>query len=442
MHLASYLGVARTTWYSHADPIAIPLKSQDDVKDEQTKVSLLDLSKQVTPPCRLNPLIFNGHVQTCWTAIKGLDIPITYKRRIFISNSTTYPGTFAVDFVGPTPETAPEPDVSLPQRTTYYTEDEFKLMGSDDDKPMLIMLHGLSGGSHEIYLRHVLRPLCLEDGGWEACVVNARGCAQSKITSGVLYNARATWDVRQMVDWCREKWPRRKLFGIGFSLGGNILTNYLGEEGAKCKLDAAVIVSNPWNLEVSNLALQRSWIGLHVYARVMGTGMKQLFEDHFEQITKGNPDIDIEKVRSARYLHEFDRYVQCPTWGWPTEGAYYRDASSVEPLLAIRIPVLAIHAEDDPIAVNEAVPHEEIKQSRHVVLCSTSLGGHLSWFEIGGERWFSRSACAFLQKMANEADLEALKKQREIPEPETTTSHKKPVVYDPIRRKLLIPDVA
>ena len=47
----------------------------------------------------------------------------------------------------------------------------------------------------------------------------------SKITSGVLYNARATWDVRQLVTWAREKWPRRKLFGCGFSLGANILVN-------------------------------------------------------------------------------------------------------------------------------------------------------------------------------------------------------------------------
>ncbi|KAL8802893.1 MAG: hypothetical protein Q9182_003509 [Xanthomendoza sp. 2 TL-2023] len=107
-------------------------------------------------------------------------------------------------------------------------EDELKTLGADDDKPMLVTLHGLSGGSHEVYLRHVLEPLFKD--GWEACVVNARGCAQSKITSDFLFNARATWDVRQVVKWLREVFPRRPLFGMGFSLGANILVNGNGNE--------------------------------------------------------------------------------------------------------------------------------------------------------------------------------------------------------------------
>ena len=42
------------------------------------------------------------------------------------------------------------------------------------------------------------------------------------------------------------------------------------------------------------------------------------------------------------------------------------------------------------IAVKEAIPFEEFKQTRYAVLCTTSLGGHLSWFESGGTRWFAK----------------------------------------------------
>lgn len=44
-------------------------------------------------------------------------------------------------------------------------------------------------------------------------------------------------------------------------------------------LKAAVVCSNPWNLEVSHLALQRSWLGSQVYSKTMGYSMKKLFEE-------------------------------------------------------------------------------------------------------------------------------------------------------------------
>lgn len=53
---------------------------------------------------------------------------------------------------------------------------------------------------------------------------------------------------------------------------------YLGEEGEECELKAAVVFSNPWNMEAGNLALQRTWLGKEVYSRTMGTNLRKLFE--------------------------------------------------------------------------------------------------------------------------------------------------------------------
>jgi len=396
--MASWLGHAKTSFTHSPNPLA--LKTKDGPSTD-----LLKVCEESTPPCHLNPLLFNGHLQTMWTAIKNDGPPIYYKRKIFEQEDPAYAGSFAVDFV-----TKPNSgsDYTLPIRTTFFSDEEFEKIGSLDDRPMLVVLHGLSGGSYEIYLKHVLAPLTGVDveGKWEACVVNSRGCAMSKITSSVLYNARATWDVRQSVSWLRKKFPNRPLFGIGFSLGANILTNYIGEEGPSCMLKAAVVCSNPWNLDTGSLALQRTWIGREVYSKTMGTNMKKLIELHYDQVSK-NPNLDFEKIRKVKYLHEFDREVQGPTWGYPTEGAYYRDASSVDSLLAARIPLFAINAEDDPIAINEALPYMEVKQTPYVVLCTTSLGGHLSWFETGGHRWHARPCVNFLNKMAFDIQVDA-----------------------------------
>lgn len=65
---------------------------------------------------------------------------------------------------------------------------------------------------------------------------------------------------------------------------------------------------------------------------------------------KQHPRVDVERVRSSVYLHEFDRALQAPVWGFPTETAYYRDASSIDSLFAIKIPFFAINSEDDPVS--------------------------------------------------------------------------------------------
>lgn len=349
-----WLGHASITFTHSPNPLALKTK-------EGSSTDLLKICEESTPPCRLNPFLFNGHLQTMWTAIKSDGPPVFYKRKIFDAEDPAYHGTFAVDFVV---EPNSGSDSMLPPRTTYFSGEEFGGIASLDNRPMLVVLHGLSGGSYEIYLRHVLYPMIQENGGWEACVVNSRGCANHKITSGILYNARATWDCRQTVKWLRKTFPNRPLYGIGFSLGANILTNvgdlpvlisyanmvqYVGEEGSNCQLKAAVVISSPWNLDAGSLALQRTWLGLEVYSKTMGTNLKELFERHADEMAK-NTRIDIDCIRKIKYLHEFDREVQGPMWGYPTEGAYYRDASSTDALLAVRIPLFAINAADDPVS--------------------------------------------------------------------------------------------
>ena len=225
-----YLGNATIQFHHH--PNSLPLETKPGSDDESTSetTDLATVIKACTPPCRLNPLLFNGHVQTMWTVAKPHGPQIRYLRKVFEADHCTYRGSFAVDFVIPgstkhKPEVPPEEDESLPPRTTYVPDEDFDTWGDAEcERPMLIVLHGLSGGSHEVYLRYAIEPL-VDSGDWEICVVNSRGCAGSAITSGVLYNARATWDVRQMIKWCQNKFPKRPLFAMGFSLGANILTN-------------------------------------------------------------------------------------------------------------------------------------------------------------------------------------------------------------------------
>jgi hypothetical protein len=60
-------------------------------------------------------------------------------------------------------------------------------------------------------------------------------------------------------------------------------------------------------------------------------------------------------------------------------------------MMGIRIPFLGIHALDDPVVCEEALPKMEVQATPYGVLCTTDLGGHLGWFELGGGRWFAKA---------------------------------------------------
>ena len=89
------------------------------------------------------------------------------------------------------------------------------------------------------------------------------------------------------------------------------------------------------------------------------------------------------------------------------------------------------------------------------MLCTTSVGGHLSWFELDGKRWFARAVCiqhdrwmipadracqasAFLQKMASDVNLEALDGLRTPQVARGTSEDDHGPVFLPMRRKLKI----
>lgn len=201
--------------------------------------------------------------------------------------------------------------------------------------------------------------------------------------------------------------------------------------------------------------------------------MKQLIRTHEKEI-KNFTNLDYDAIQNITYLNEFDRQVQyvdtkaaqlkiifsltycrCPAWGYPTETAYYRDASSSDAVLSIQIPFLAIHALDDPVclyyhtmaigsdrrfranvkqvAIKEGIPFEEFKQNPNTTLLTTSLGGHLCWFQSDGGRWYAKPLTGFLNHLAFEVEPDSLGPLKDADAAKMGTNK---VNYNPMRRKM------
>lgn len=277
-----------------------------------------------------------------------------------------------------------------------------------DDAPVLILMSGIAGGSHDKYLKHFLKRAHF--GGYRCVAFNCRGTANSPLTTPQFYSASFTGDIREVVDELKGRWPDSKMFATGWSLGANILTNFLGEEGVESKLDGAVAMCNPFDLNACDDALQDGVFGT-IYSRSMAKNMRLLFSPH-AHLFAGLPNYKRELVEAATTVRDFDEAVTRVTFGFPSVDAYY-DASSSRRLIGnVKVPLLVVQAKDDPIAVHSAVPREVIRNmsnNSNVLLVETESGGHLGW-SAGAEApfgapWPDEGAMQFLEAVRVGAHL-------------------------------------
>ncbi|KAG0171069.1 hypothetical protein DFQ28_010557 [Apophysomyces sp. BC1034] len=326
------------------------------------------------------PYLFNGHLQTGYASYyngSSSAHEVTYDRELL---DLPDGGQIALD----------------------WTTGEAK-----KDTPTLVLLHGLTGGSHESYIRSVLEIIIQPPFRYRGVVINNRGCANSDITTPQLYNGAYTEDVRVALKHIqRTVAPGTPLIGIGFSLGSNILVKYLGEEGDKTPLCGAISVANPFDFERSSLIIDGTYWNRKVYSATLANNLKKAFGRHLDTL-KESGKIDVDQILAAGTLREFDDACTRKLRDYDSVDAYYRDASSHRYIASVRVPLLCMNALDDPIAPAECIPRDEIKKNPYVILATTDYGGHLGWFEHiqYPTRWVSKPLAEFIVALFEANDI-------------------------------------
>lgn len=166
-----------------------------------------------------------------------------------------------------------------------------------------------------------------------------------------------------------------------------------------------MVAGNPWNLELSNMVLESSYLGKHVYSPAMGSNLGRIFATHSESL-KSNPLFEKslttpEAIKEAKTIKNFDENWTALSFGFPTAAAYYRASSSTPYLSLVAIPFLGLNSLDDPIVTGHAIPYDEARFNPNVILATTAHGGHLGWFQgsFKVSRWNPRCMVEFAEAM-------------------------------------------
>lgn len=215
-----------------------------------------------------------------------------------------------------------------------------------------------------------------------------------------------------------NKFPNAPMMGVGFSLGANILTRYLAEEGDQSRLISGIALSSvsylapvtirvsclsfqPWNVAKNAAHVEGTWFNRSVYSKAMAANLMNVLKQNSAALAKFTDHPISQAIQDVLsldepYMFQFDNLITRQIGGssahfpFPTQFDYYRWSGSDHVIGDIRVPYLAISSDDDPLLAEAPRSCE----NGWVTLAFTARGGHLGWFEAGenGEmkRWLTK----------------------------------------------------
>ncbi|PTX44900.1 hypothetical protein C8P64_0884 [Christiangramia gaetbulicola] len=318
----------------------------------------------VIPGKYIPPGIFkNADASTIYAAtLRKVEIPVFERERIELSDG---------DFL----------DIDW-----SYTKDR-------DSENLVILLHGLAGKSDRPYMKGMARAFNLKN--WTAVAMNFRGCSDELNRLYKSYHAGASDDLAELMTHVLSLNQYKKIALVGFSLGGNMLMKYLGENRTlPAQVVGAVGVSVPCDLSGSLGAINR--MRNFVYSKRFELNLKQ----HLYDRAKKFPDrLDKNDISACSSLRDIDDLYTSKAHGYKNAADYYKKASALNFLEGISKPTLMINAENDSFLSEKCYPEQIASNSEFLHLEVPKYGGHVGFVTRSQIYYHEKRAVEFIESL-------------------------------------------
>jgi uncharacterized protein len=339
---------------------------------EQVRAFFAEVSSQFSrKPFKAHPVFSSGHAQTL--------AAYAWPRRRRLRHS-----------------------VSKDEERHFQVEDGVKVLAqcrwqtNRQDHPTLVIWHGMEGSTSSVYMWSTAYKGFR--AGFNVIRVNYRNCGSTEHLATGLYHGGMSADLRAVITELIVKDGLTRIFPIGFSLGGNMVLKLAAEYGESPppEVVAGCVISPSVDLQAStDLILKGSnWIYHRSFVRSV---KKRVRAKH-----RLYPELyDVRKLNEVRTIRDFDERFTSLANGFANADDYYYQASCVRVVKQIRIPIMIIHAEDDPFIPFEPFRREAFVENPYLLLISTSRGGHVAFISAANENedrfWAENRAIEFCQ---------------------------------------------
>ncbi len=279
---------------------------------------------------------------------------------------------------------------------------------SPDQRPLVALFHGLTGSSSSTYILGMQHALERQD--WPSVAINFRGCSGRPNRLPRAYHSGETGDIHFVLHTLRQRFPDRPIIAMGYSLGGNALCKWLGEQGDQSLVNAAVVVSAPYQLARCSTRLDQGFSKVYrkrlIGELTEGIEQKKSMFIHTGQHQHWQTLENLGRLSDLKSFWEFDEKVVAPLHGFASAADYYERSSARQFVPNIKTRTLLVHACDDPFMPEDVAPTPD-ECPEKVTLVLTPSGGHVgfvtgSWIPWKIEFWLEQYIPGWLTKVISQ----------------------------------------
>ncbi|XP_077173650.1 monoacylglycerol lipase ABHD2 [Paroedura picta] len=254
----------------------------------------------------------------------------------------------------------------------------------------MVICPGIANHSEKQYIRTFVD--YAQKNGYRCAVLNHLGALPNiELTSPRMFTYGCTWEFGAMVSYIKKTYPQTQLVVVGFSLGGNIVCKYLGENQAN---QESVLCCVSVCQGYSALRAQETFMQWdqcrRFYNFLMADNMKKIILSHRHSLFADSPkrsqplmDTDLSRLHTATSLMQIDDNIMRKFHGYRSLKEYYEQESCLRFLYRIYVPLLLVNAADDPLVHDSllSIPRTLAEKRENVMFVLPLHGGHLGFFE-------------------------------------------------------------
>ena len=303
---------------------------------------LLQRLERLSKPFAPTPWLFNEHLQLVWLGLKKTFAPAMQYDKVQDVRAADG-GLTQLHWLG----------LDLPLAT-----------------PTLVVLHTISGSHHS--MRGLVRDLH-QLTGWRVVVCQRRGHGGQPLGAKRFNTMGDVDDLDAQLKRIQQMVPGSPLYAVGVSAGTGLLIRHLGEKQYETPFKAAYAYCPGYDIRTA-FQRARPFYSAGMTKKLLKTFILPNASTFraFESYTK---------LVAARDLEMFHRHLyQCA--GYESYDAFIAACNPVNVMDQVKIPVLILNAEDDPVCVAENVDEHkaDIAKLPSVILAVTRKGSHCAHY--------------------------------------------------------------